>query len=75
MPGWARPVFNGIVASSPSLTGEDIRLRIAHQTMTVPIASDREHVLLLSDHSPLHPHRIFMNLKKQAGCSTGNIRR
>ncbi|KTT74415.1 copper resistance system multicopper oxidase [Sphingomonas endophytica] len=32
-----------------------------------PIVSDREHVIVLSDHSPLHPHRIFMNLKKQAG--------
>ncbi|KQM67982.1 copper-binding protein [Sphingomonas sp. Leaf17] len=32
-----------------------------------PIQSDREHVIVLSDHSPLHPHRIFMKLKKQAG--------
>jgi CopA family copper-resistance protein len=32
-----------------------------------PIASDREHVVMLSDHSPLHPHQIFAKLKKQAG--------
>ena len=32
-----------------------------------PIASDREHVVLLSDHSPLHPHAIFRRLKLQGG--------
>ncbi len=32
-----------------------------------PITSDREHVIVLSDHSPMHPHAIFMKLKKQAG--------
>jgi len=32
-----------------------------------PIASDREHVILLSDHSPLHPHAIFRRLKLQGG--------
>ena len=32
-----------------------------------PIASDREHVILLSDHSPLHPHAIFRKLKLQGG--------
>jgi len=32
-----------------------------------PIQSDREHVIVLSDHSQLHPHRIFMKLKKQSG--------
>ena len=30
-----------------------------------PIASDREHVIVLSDHSPLHPHVIFKRLKQQ----------
>jgi len=34
---------------------------------TDPIASDREHVVLLSDHSPLHPHAIFRRLKMQGG--------
>ncbi len=34
---------------------------------TDPIASDREHVILLSDHSPLHPHAIFKKLKQQGG--------
>ena len=32
-----------------------------------PINSDREHVLVLSDHSPLHPHTIFRKLKQQGG--------
>jgi CopA family copper-resistance protein len=32
-----------------------------------PIASDREHVIVLSDHSPMHPHRIFQKLKQQGG--------
>jgi CopA family copper-resistance protein len=32
-----------------------------------PVASDREHVLVLSDHSPLHPHAIFRRLKLQPG--------
>jgi CopA family copper-resistance protein len=32
-----------------------------------PIQSDREHVVLLSDHSPLHPHAIFRKLKMQGG--------
>jgi CopA family copper-resistance protein len=31
------------------------------------VASDREHVVLLSDHSPLHPHAIFRRLKLQGG--------
>ena len=29
--------------------------------------SDREHVILLSDHSPLHPHAIMRRLKLQGG--------
>jgi len=28
---------------------------------------DREHVVMLSDHSPLHPHAIFRKLKQQPG--------
>ena len=32
-----------------------------------PISSDREHVIVLSDHSPMHPHMIFNKLKQQAG--------
>ena len=32
-----------------------------------PIGHDREHVILLSDHSPLHPHKIFTRLKQQGG--------
>jgi len=32
-----------------------------------PISSDREHVIVLSDHSPLHPHTIFRKLKQQGG--------
>ncbi|WP_028966214.1 copper resistance system multicopper oxidase [Sphingomonas phyllosphaerae] len=34
---------------------------------TDPVASDREHVIVLSDHSPLHPHTIFRKLKQQGG--------
>ncbi len=34
---------------------------------TDPIASDREHVIVLSDHSPLHPHAIFRKLKQNGG--------
>ena len=32
-----------------------------------PIASDREHVIVLSDHSPLHPHVIMQKLKQESG--------
>jgi CopA family copper-resistance protein len=32
-----------------------------------PIRSDREHVILLSDHSQMHPHIIFKKLKQQGG--------
>ncbi|WCT74363.1 copper resistance system multicopper oxidase [Sphingomonas naphthae] len=32
-----------------------------------PIASDREHVLVLSDWSPVHPHVIMTKLKQQGG--------
>lgn len=34
---------------------------------TDPVAFDREHVVVLSDHSPLHPHTIFRKLKLQGG--------
>lgn len=32
-----------------------------------PIASDREHVIVLSDYSFMHPHRIFQKLKQMGG--------
>jgi CopA family copper-resistance protein len=32
-----------------------------------PVAYDREHVLVLSDFSFLHPHQIFQKLKQQGG--------
>jgi CopA family copper-resistance protein len=32
-----------------------------------PIRSDREHVIVLSDHSETHPHIIFKKLKQQGG--------
>ncbi len=32
-----------------------------------PIRSDREHVIVLSDHSEMHPHIIFKKLKQQGG--------
>ncbi|WP_166940710.1 copper resistance system multicopper oxidase [Sphingopyxis panaciterrae] len=32
-----------------------------------PVAYDREHVILLSDHSALHPHVIFKKLKQMGG--------
>jgi CopA family copper-resistance protein len=32
-----------------------------------PIAYDREHVVVLSDFSRLHPHQIFKKLKQQSG--------
>lgn len=32
-----------------------------------PVASDREHVIVLSDHSEMHPHLIFKRLKQQGG--------
>jgi len=32
-----------------------------------PIAYDREHVIVLSDHSAIHPHMIFERLKQQGG--------
>ena len=34
---------------------------------TDPIASDREHIIVLSDHSPLSPHAIFRNMKVDPG--------
>jgi FtsP/CotA-like multicopper oxidase with cupredoxin domain len=32
-----------------------------------PVAFDREHVIVLADHSEMHPHLIFKRLKQQAG--------
>ncbi|MES2495581.1 MAG: copper resistance system multicopper oxidase [Pseudomonadota bacterium] len=32
-----------------------------------PIVSDRQHVVMLSDHSRLHPHEIFRKLKLEPG--------
>lgn len=32
-----------------------------------PVAYDREHVVVLSDHSQLHPHVVFQKLKQQPG--------
>ncbi|NGM50905.1 copper resistance system multicopper oxidase [Caulobacter sp. 602-2] len=32
-----------------------------------PVAFDREHVVVLSDHSRIHPHQIFRRLKQQSG--------
>ena len=32
-----------------------------------PIAYDREHVVMLSDHSPFHPHALMQKLKQQPG--------
>ncbi|MDK2762140.1 MAG: copper resistance system multicopper oxidase [Sphingopyxis sp.] len=32
-----------------------------------PVAYDREHVIVLSDHSALHPHVIFKKLKQMGG--------
>lgn len=32
-----------------------------------PIGYDREHVIVLSDHSQMHPHLIFKKLKQQGG--------
>ncbi|SEJ35729.1 copper-resistance protein, CopA family [Sphingomonas sp. OV641] len=174
MPAWAKPVSSGIAGPLPTVSGEDITLRIAHQTMVIdgrrshaigingsvpaplirlregqnvrlhvenaldedssihwhglilpfhmdgvpgvsfpgikprstftyefpvrqsgtywyhshsglqeqlglygpividpsgadPIQADREHVIVLSDHSPMHPHLIFKKLKQQGG--------
>ena len=32
-----------------------------------PVSFDREHVIVLADHSDLHPHAIFERLKQQSG--------
>jgi CopA family copper-resistance protein len=32
-----------------------------------PVEHDREHVIVLSDHSPMHPHNIFKKLKQMGG--------
>jgi len=32
-----------------------------------PVSFDREHVIVLADHSDLHPHLIFKRLKQQSG--------
>jgi CopA family copper-resistance protein len=34
---------------------------------TDPVESDREHVIVLADHSEMHPHLIFKRLKQQSG--------
>src|SRR5688572_23910288 len=34
---------------------------------TDPVQSDREHVIVLADHSEMHPHLIFKRLKQQSG--------
>ncbi|HEU4516563.1 MAG TPA: copper resistance system multicopper oxidase [Steroidobacteraceae bacterium] len=32
-----------------------------------PVQSDREHVIVLADHSGMHPHLVFKRLKQQGG--------
>ena len=32
-----------------------------------PVKSDREHVIVLADHSEMHPHLIFKRMKQQGG--------
>lgn len=32
-----------------------------------PVVSDREHVIVLADHSEMHPHLLFSRLKQQSG--------
>ncbi|HQT53727.1 MAG TPA: copper resistance system multicopper oxidase [Phenylobacterium sp.] len=32
-----------------------------------PVVAEREHVIVLADHSEMHPHLIFKRLKQQAG--------
>ncbi len=32
-----------------------------------PIVSDREHVVMLSDYSPIHPHKLLQKMKQQSG--------
>ena len=32
-----------------------------------PVQSDREHVIVLADHSEIHPHLVFKRLKQQGG--------
>ncbi len=32
-----------------------------------PVAFDREHVIVLADHSEIHPHQLFSRLKQQSG--------
>jgi CopA family copper-resistance protein len=32
-----------------------------------PVSADREHVIVLADHSEIHPHLIFKRLKQQGG--------
>ena len=32
-----------------------------------PVSADREHVIVLADHSEMHPHLIFKRLKQQGG--------
>jgi CopA family copper-resistance protein len=32
-----------------------------------PVESDREHVIVLADHSDMHPHLVFRRLKQQGG--------
>ncbi len=32
-----------------------------------PVSADREHVVVLADHSEMHPHLIFKRLKQQGG--------
>jgi CopA family copper-resistance protein len=32
-----------------------------------PVQSDREHVIVLADHSAIHPHLIFKRMKQQGG--------
>lgn len=32
-----------------------------------PVKADREHVIMLSDHSQMHPHSIYMKLKQEPG--------
>ena len=40
---------------------------VIEPAMADPVVAEREHVIVLADHSEMHPHLIFKRLKQQAG--------
>ena len=56
MPAWAQPVSAGIVKPLPTVSGDEIRLRVAHQMMMID--GRQSHAIGINGTVPAPPIRL-----------------